>query len=98
MAKQRSNNNKRRPNKTNVGKPSFGHTQKPAPKKKITELIFRPDMTVSDIAEGLDISNAVLIKKLMGLGMMTSVNQVLDRDTVELITLDMGVELKDEVI
>ena len=101
MANQRRNNNnsnKKRPNKTNFGKPSYTNTQKPAPKKKITELIFRPEMTVSDIAAELDITNAVLIKKLMGLGMMTSVNQVLERDVVELIASDMDVELKDEVI
>ena len=99
MAKQRrNNNNNRRPNKTNFGKPAFTNTQKPVVKKKITELIFSPEMTVSDIAEALDISNAVLIKKLMGLGMMTSVNQILDREVVELIALDMGIEVKDEVI
>src|SRR5690554_3931136 len=102
MAKQRSNsknnNNTRRPNKNNFGKSTYSNTQKPAPKKAITELIFKPEMTVSDVAEALDISNAVLIKKLMGLGMMTSVNQVLERDVVELIAMDMGIEVKDEVI
>lgn len=93
-----NNNNKKRPNRQNFGKPSYGHAPKPAPKKQITELIFKPEMTVSDIASELEISNAVLIKKLMGLGMMTSVNQVLERDIVELIALDMGIEVKDEVI
>ncbi|NWH10494.1 translation initiation factor IF-2 [Acholeplasma laidlawii] len=102
MAKQRSNNknnnNTKRPSKNNFGKSTYSNTQKPAPKKVITELIFKPEMTVSDVAEALDISNAVLIKKLMGLGMMTSVNQVLERDVVELIAMDMGIEVKDEVI
>ena len=99
MAKQRrNNNNKKKPNRSNFGNKSRGPAPKQAPKKKITELIFRPEMTVSDIASELEISSAVLIKKLMGLGMMTSVNEVLDRDIVELITDDMGIELKDEVI
>ena len=99
MAKQRrNNNNKKKPNRSNFGNKSSGPAPKQAPKKKITELIFRPEMTVSDIASELEISSAVLIKKLMGLGMMTSVNEVLDRDIVELITDDMGIELKDEVI
>jgi translation initiation factor IF-2 len=102
MAKQRSNNknnnNTKRPSKNNFGKSTYSNTQKPAPKKVVTELIFKPEMTVSDVAEALDISNAVLIKKLMGLGMMTSVNQVLERDVVELIAMDMGIEVKDEVI
>src|SRR5690554_889043 len=99
MARQgRNNNNKRKPNRSNFGNKSRGPAPKQAPKKKVTELIFRPEMTVSDIASELEISSAVLIKKLMGLGMMTSVNQVLERDIVELITDDMGIELKDEVI
>lgn len=99
MARQRrNNNNKKKPNRSNFGNKSRGPAPKQAPKKKITELIFRPEMTVSDIASELEISSAVLIKKLMGLGMMTSVNEVLDRDIVELITDDMGIELKDEVI
>ncbi|VEU82672.1 translation initiation factor IF-2 [Acholeplasma hippikon] len=61
-------------------------------------LTYKPEMTVSDVAEGLGLANAVLIKKLMSLGMMASVNQVLDRETVELIAMDLGVELQDEVI
>ncbi len=99
MARQgRNNNNKKKPNRSNFGNKSRGVAPKQAPKKKVTELIFRPEMTVSDIASELEISSAVLIKKLMGLGMMTSVNEVLERDIVELITDDMGIELKDEVI
>ena len=34
----------------------------------------------------------------MGLGLMTSVNQVIDRETVELIALEEGYEVRDEVI
>ncbi|MBN3490692.1 translation initiation factor IF-2 [Acholeplasma equirhinis] len=71
---------------------------KEANKPKNTELIYRPEMTVSDIALAMDVSNAILIKKLMGLGMMTAVNQVLDRETVELVALEMGYTVKDEVI
>jgi translation initiation factor IF-2 len=44
------------------------------------------------------VSNAVIIKKLMMMGMMASVNQVIDRDTIELICLEEGVEAQDEVI
>jgi len=61
-------------------------------------LIYKPDMVVSDVAEGLHVSNAVVIKKLMGLGVMASVNQSIDRDTIELIALDEGFEVQDEVI
>ena len=49
-------------------------------------LIYKQGMKVQDVAEGLGISNAVVIKQLMQLGVMASVNVDLDRDTIELIT------------
>lgn len=66
------------------------------PKDRI--LTYYPDMNVAMVAEGLGLSNAAMIKKLMGLGLMTSVNQVIDRETVELIALEEGYEVRDEVI
>jgi translation initiation factor IF-2 len=61
-------------------------------------IIYKPNMKVSEVAEGLGISNAEIIKKLMMLGVMTSVNQSIDRDTIELISEDMGFKIQDEVI
>jgi translation initiation factor IF-2 len=61
-------------------------------------LIYKPDMNVQMVAEGLGLSNAGMIKKLMQLGLMASINQVIDRDTIEVIALDEGYEVKDEVI
>ncbi len=78
--------------KSNIPKP------KEVKKNTSTILTYKPEMTVSDVAAEVNVTNAILIKKLMGLGMMTSVNQILDRETVELIALDMGFEVKDEVI
>lgn len=60
--------------------------------------IYRPDMSVIDVAQGLGISNAAMIKKLMQLGLMTSVNEVIDRETIEIIALEEGFTVKDEVI
>lgn len=61
-------------------------------------LIFKPGMTAADVAQGLQITNAMTIKKLMMLGIMTSVNEVLDRDTIELLALEEGFKIQDEVI
>lgn len=61
-------------------------------------VIYKPNMKVSEVAESLGISNAEIIKKLMMLGVMTSVNQSIDRDTIELIADDMGFKIQDEVI
>lgn len=61
-------------------------------------LTYKPEMNVAQVAESLGISNAVMIKKLMQLGLMASVNQVIDRDTIEIIAMDEGFQVKDEVI
>ncbi len=61
-------------------------------------LVFKPEMNVAQVAEGLGLSNAAMIKRLMQLGLMASVNQVIDRDTIELIALDEGYKVQDEVI
>ncbi|MFA5526254.1 MAG: translation initiation factor IF-2 [Acholeplasmataceae bacterium] len=61
-------------------------------------LVYKPDMNVAQVAEGLGLSNAAVIKRLMQQGLMTSVNQVIDRDTIEIIAMDEGYEVKDEVI
>ena len=55
-------------------------------------------MNVSDLASAMNVSNALIIKKLMNMGMMTSINVAIDRDTIELICLEEDAELKDEVI
>lgn len=60
--------------------------------------IYKNDMNVAQVAEGLRISNAAMIKKLMGLGLMASVNQIIDRDTIEVIAIDEGFTVQNEVI
>ena len=66
--------------------------------KKVEVVFFRDGMNVSDLASAMNVSNALIIKKLMNMGMMTSINEVIDRDTIELICLEEGVELQNEVI
>ena len=91
-------NQKKYVNKKPESKKSF------APKKEIKKevgeriFIYKPEMNVASVAEGLSISNAAMIKKLMQLGLMASINQVIDRDTIEVIALDEGYEVRDEVI
>ena len=61
---------------------------KTQPKEK--KFIYKDNMKVSEVAQGLDLSPAALIKKLINLGIMSNVNQVLDRDVVELLVDDQG--------
>jgi translation initiation factor IF-2 len=55
-------------------------------------------MKVSEVAQGLDISPAALIKKLINLGIMSNVNQILERDIIELIVDDLGYSFEVEKI
>ena len=74
------------------------HAPKKAKPSGPQVLVYKDGMNVSEVAKAMDVSSAVIIKKLMLMGMMTSVNQVIDRDTVELIALEEGFEVIDEVI
>ncbi|MGB0174843.1 MAG: translation initiation factor IF-2 [Acholeplasmataceae bacterium] len=90
------NKNRNQKNQSNHRKPQQ------APKKpkieKPSVVYFKEGMNVADLATAMKVSNAVIIKKLMMMGMMTSVNQVIDRDTIELICMEEGIEVQDEVI
>ena len=78
-------------------KPAKHAAKKPKPSGPQI-LTYKDGMNVSDVAKAMAVSSAVVIKKLMLMGMMTSVNQIIDRDTVELIAIEEGFEVVDEVI
>ncbi len=90
-----------KPNKSKPKQP-FKKTQTPVKRPVIKPenrvLTYKNDMNVAQVAEALGISNAAMIKKLMQLGLMASVNQVIDRDTIEVIAMDEGFTIQDEVI
>ena len=59
-------------------------------------LLYKEGMTVSELANLLDVSTGEIIKKLMGLGIMVTVNNSVSFDTVELIALDYNKTVKKE--
>ena len=59
-------------------------------------VLYKSDMTVSELADALNISGTDIIKKLMGLGLMLNLNQVIDFENAEIVTLDYGKTLKKE--
>jgi len=61
-------------------------------------LYYTLDMTVADIAAGLNQPVSAIIKKLMMMGIMASQTQSVDRETVELIAMEFGAELEDEQV
>lgn len=59
-------------------------------------ILYKEDMTVTDLAGLLEIAPIELVKKLMGLGIMASVNQIIDYDNAEIIVTDYDKTLKKE--
>ncbi len=67
-------------------------------KKQDKILVYKEGISVGNIAEQIGVASSKVISKLMMLGIMANINQTIDRDTVELIAVDFGFEIKDEVI
>ena len=58
-------------------------------------VLYKEDMTVSDVADMLNVAPVEIIKKLMKLGIMANVNNPLAFEVVEIVCLDYGKELKN---
>ena len=59
-------------------------------------VIYKEGMTVTELANELEIKPVDLVKKLIGLGVMASVNQSLDYDICEIVVADYDKQLKNE--
>lgn len=59
-------------------------------------VVYQNDMTVSQLAEALEISGTDIIKKLMSLGLMVTLNQAIDFENAEIVAMDYGKTLKRE--
>jgi translation initiation factor IF-2 len=51
-------------------------------------------ITVKDFAQIMEVASGEVIKKLMGLGLMATINQEIDIDTATLVGQELGVEVK----
>ncbi len=91
--KSRQNNNRGRQNQAQVTQP---------PVKKERELpekiTFVESLTVGELAKKLYREPSEIIKKLFMLGVMATINQDLDKDAIELICSDYGVEVEEEIL
>ncbi|EOA8344916.1 translation initiation factor IF-2 [Enterococcus hirae] len=96
-----NNNNRNRFNKK--GKKGKQQTSnKPAvPPRKFRELPevleYTEGMNVADIAKKIHREPAEIIKKLFMLGVMVNQNQALDKDTIELLATDYGMEPQEKI-
>ncbi|MGX7204033.1 translation initiation factor IF-2 [Enterococcus pingfangensis] len=95
------NRNKNRFNKKGK-KGRQQQSQKPAvPPRKFRELPevleYTEGMNVADIAKKIHREPAEIIKKLFMMGVMVNQNQPLDKDTIELLATDYGIESQEKV-
>jgi len=82
---------KRRHPKTH--QPSLPVKQKELPEK----ITFVESLSVAELAKKLHREPSEIIKKLFMLGVMATINQELDKDAIELICADYGVEVEEEI-
>lgn len=69
---------------------------KAEPKK----IIIEEQLTVQELANYLHVNGSEIITKLIGLGIMASINQVIDSDTATLVAseFEVDVEVRDEIV
>jgi translation initiation factor IF-2 len=73
-------------------------TEITTPKASKHVLRIAEGVTVADLARNLGVKAAEIIKKLMGLGMMSTINQVLDVDTATLVASGFGYTVENVAI
>lgn len=59
-------------------------------------VVYKNAMSVGDLAYSLGVNSTDVIKKLMQLGLMVSINQPIDFENAEIVALDYGKTLKRE--
>ena len=90
------------------GKPAMSRKEKEDAKMRRLELerqrrqkleITIPDeITVGDLAARLHLTASEVIKRLMGLGVMAAVNDVIDYDTAAMVSMEIGAKVEKEVV
>ncbi|EHC6036233.1 TPA: translation initiation factor IF-2 [Listeria monocytogenes] len=69
----------------------------PKPKELPEKIVFSESLTVAELAKKLFREPSELIKKLFMLGVVATINQSLDKDAIELICDDYGVQVEEEI-
>ena len=67
-------------------------------KKQPLSITVPDEITVSELASRLKVQAAVVVKKLMTLGVMATVNQTVDYDTAFLVADELGAKVTKEVV
>ncbi|TFB23171.1 translation initiation factor IF-2 [Filobacillus milosensis] len=82
--------------KQNQQQPQAQQSQQP--KQTPEKITYSGSLTVGELAEKLNKDSSEIIKKLMMLGVMATINQTLEAESIELICDDYGVEVEEEIV
>ena len=66
--------------------------------KKQIKITVPEEIAVGELAALLKMTAAEVIKKLFALGMMATVNEVIDYDTAEIVATELGAKVEKEVV
>jgi len=81
------------------GKDKFKGKKSTQPVTKAPTSVTLPDeIMVSDLASRLKVTSAEVVKRLMLLGMMVTVNQTVDYDTAAIVADELGIATTKEVV
>jgi len=66
------------------------HTFKKPVDKKIVEVAIPDEISVTDLAQMMALKSGVVVKELMKMGVMATINQVIDQETAFLVVEELG--------
>ncbi|HDR6308274.1 TPA: translation initiation factor IF-2 [Bacillus cereus] len=97
---KKNSNKKKKKGKGNEDKrqDNFAGRQQTQTVETPDKITFSGSLTVGELAKKLSKEPSEIIKKLFMLGIMATINQDLDKDTIELIATDYGIEVEEEVV
>ena len=93
----RPGSKKQQPQPMKGGKPAPGKKQAPV-KKQPLKVEIPDEIVVSDLASRLKVTVGEVVKRLMMMGMMVTVNQTVDFDTAAIVADELGAEVTKEVV
>uniref|UniRef100_UPI00128DD2E6 translation initiation factor IF-2 n=1 Tax=Aneurinibacillus tyrosinisolvens TaxID=1443435 RepID=UPI00128DD2E6 len=86
--RNRNNNNRQRP---------AAQQQPPKPEVKVDKITVSGPMTVAELGKKMKKAPSEIIKKLFALGVMATINQEVDLDTIHLIAADFEIEVEEKI-
>ncbi|OEH85859.1 translation initiation factor IF-2 [Desulfuribacillus stibiiarsenatis] len=90
----KKNKSKKYDHRSRSSQPSKPNTEPP---KMPSKIVYKGEMTVGDLAKALKKETSEIIKKLMFLGCMATINQEIDFDTITLICEEYGVAIEEKI-